>query len=86
MPSNHIQVPAGRAAWAPWNQRDGVNSFWPGRLIVPNEISRVLVINPGSTSTKFGVFTRNGAEWVSVVRHGDDELEQFRGRSALTQA
>jgi butyrate kinase len=53
---------------------------------VPNEISRVLVINPGSTSTKFGVFTRNGAEWVSVVRHGDDELEQFRGRSALTQA
>ena len=44
------------------------------------------MINPGSTSTKFGVFTRQGAEWVSVARHGDEELEQFQGRSALTQA
>lgn len=51
-----------------------------------SETGRVLVINPGSTSTKFGVFTRGGAEWVSVLRHDDAELEQFRGRSALTQA
>ena len=50
-----------------------------------SECSRVLVINPGSTSTKFGVFTRNGAEWVGALRHGDEELEQFRGRSALAQ-
>ena len=48
--------------------------------------SRVLVINPGSTSTKFGVFSRSGAEWVTSVRHGDAELEQFRGRSTLAQA
>ena len=48
--------------------------------------SRVLVINPGSTSTKFGVFSKAGAEWVSSVLHGDAELEQFRGRSSLAQA
>jgi butyrate kinase len=47
--------------------------------------SRVLAINPGSTTTKFGVFTRTSAEWVSAVRHRDDELEQFRGQSALAQ-
>jgi butyrate kinase len=50
-----------------------------------NENSRVLVMNPGSTSTKFGVFVRGGAEWVGAIRHSDDELEQFRGRSALDQ-
>jgi len=49
------------------------------------ESSRVLVLNPGSTTTKFGVFTRSGAEWVSAVRHRDEELEQFRGHSALAQ-
>ena len=48
--------------------------------------ARVLVINPGSTSTKFGVFSKAGAEWVTSVLHGDAELEQFRGRSPLTQA
>ena len=47
---------------------------------------RVLVINPGSTSTKFGVFSREGAEWASSVLHDDKELEQFRGRSTLAQA
>lgn len=48
--------------------------------------SRVLAINPGSTSTKFGVFWRTGAEWTTSVQHGDAELEQFRGRSTLAQA
>lgn len=52
---------------------------------VPHESNRVLVINPGSTSTKFGVFTREGAEWVTAIRHGDEELEQFRGRSMLAR-
>ena len=51
-----------------------------------SESSRVLVINPGSTSTKFGVFSKTGAEWVSSALHGDAELEQFRGRSPLAQA
>ena len=48
--------------------------------------SRVLVINPGSTSTKFGIFSRAGAEWVTSVAHSDKELEEFRGRSTLAQA
>ena len=51
-----------------------------------DENSRVLVINPGSTSTKFGVFLRTGPEWVTSVLHGDMELEEFRGRSPLAQA
>jgi butyrate kinase len=53
---------------------------------VQHESNQVLVINPGSTSTKFAVFTRKGAEWVTVIRHGDEELEQFRGRSMLARA
>ncbi len=57
-----------------------------GRFSVPNDDSRVLVINPGSTSTKLGVFSRTGAQWVTSVCHSDVELEQFRGRSTLTQA
>ena len=52
---------------------------------MPNESNRVLVINPGSTSTKFGVFRRDGAEWLGTLRHGDEQLEQFRGRSTLAQ-
>ena len=53
---------------------------------VSDESGRVLVINPGSTSTKFGIFSRAGAEWVESVQHDDAELEQFRGRSTLAQA
>lgn len=47
--------------------------------------SRVLVINPGSTSTKFGIFNGNGAEWTGSLRHRDEELEKFRGMSSLAQ-
>ena len=46
---------------------------------------RVLVINPGSTSTKFGVFTSSGPEWVGTISHPDEELAKFRGTSALAQ-
>jgi butyrate kinase len=52
---------------------------------VSDERSLVLVINPGSTSTKFGVFSRAGAEWVDSAQHDDAELDQFRGRSTLAQ-
>jgi butyrate kinase len=52
---------------------------------VPDDEKRVLTINPGSTSTKFGVFRRNCAEWGSVIDHPDDELDRFRGMSALAQ-
>lgn len=56
-----------------------------GEKAVPHQSNRVLVINPGSTSTKFGVFTKNGPEWVTTVNHGDEEIEQFRGRSMLAR-
>ncbi|HXS77480.1 MAG TPA: butyrate kinase [Terracidiphilus sp.] len=52
---------------------------------VPHQSNRVLVINPGSTSTKFGVFTKDGPEWVTTIHHGDEEIEQFRGRSMLAR-
>jgi butyrate kinase len=49
------------------------------------EQSRVLVINPGSTSTKLGVYTREGAEWACAIRHGDEELARFGGRPILAR-
>ena len=50
-----------------------------------NEKIRVLVLNPGATSTKFGVYTRDGAEWEHTIRHGDDEIARFRGKPMLTR-
>ncbi len=50
-----------------------------------NENIRVLVINPGATSTKFGVYTKDGAEWEHTIRHGDEELERFRGKPMLAR-
>ena len=49
------------------------------------ENSRVLAINPGSTSTKFGVFTREGAELERTIRHGDEELARFSGRPIVAR-
>ena len=47
------------------------------------ENERVLVLNPGTTSTKFGIFTRAGEELARNLHHGDDEIERFRGRPML---
>lgn len=47
--------------------------------------STVLAINPGSTSTKFGLYTRQGAEWVRTIRHGDDELRRFGDRPMVAR-
>ena len=47
------------------------------------ESGRVLVLNPGTTSTKFGVLTRTGEELALILRHGDEEIERFRGRTVL---
>ena len=47
--------------------------------------SQVLAINPGSTSTKFGLYTRQGATWVRTVRHGDEELRLFGGRPMVAR-
>ena len=52
---------------------------------MPDDKKRVLTINPGSTSTKFGVFRREGPEWTGAIGHRDEELDKFRGMSALAQ-
>ncbi|MGA9060147.1 MAG: butyrate kinase [Terracidiphilus sp.] len=44
---------------------------------------RVLVLSPGTTSTKFGIFTRAGEEMARNIHHGDDEIGRFRGRPML---
>jgi len=44
---------------------------------------RVLAINPGTTSTKFGIFTRAGEELTRNIHHGDDEIQRFKGRPML---
>ena len=46
-------------------------------------LGRVLAINPGTTSTKFGIFTRAGEELTRNIHHGDDEIQRFRGRPML---
>lgn len=48
--------------------------------------SRVFVINPGSTSTKIGIFGRESCIWTCTLSHSDAELERFRGWSAMSQA
>ncbi len=37
----------------------------------------ILVINPGSTSTKIAVFSGNLPVWAETIRHGAEELEKF---------
>jgi butyrate kinase len=46
---------------------------------------RVLAINPGTTSTKIGVFTRAGEEFSQTIRHGDEEIERFKGQPMLAR-
>ncbi|HTR27161.1 MAG TPA: butyrate kinase [Terriglobales bacterium] len=52
---------------------------------MPQGEGLVLAINPGSTSTKFGIYTRDGVELARTIRHCEDELAQFRGRAILDQ-
>ena len=56
---------------------------------LPNEVfkqsRRVLTINPGSTSTKIGIFNETGAEFERTIFHSDRDLAPFRGLSALAQ-
>ena len=41
------------------------------------------MLNPGTTSTKFGIYTRAGEEMARNIHHGDEEIERFRGRPML---
>jgi len=50
-----------------------------------SESSRVLVINPGTTSTKLGIYTHEGAEWERTITHGDEELARFSGQPMLAR-
>jgi butyrate kinase len=45
----------------------------------------VLAINPGSTSTKIGIFTRSGEEFSRTIRHGDEEIERFKDQPMLAR-
>ncbi len=47
------------------------------------EFGQVLVINPGTTSTKFGIFTRACQVLERNIHHGDDEIHRFQGRPML---
>ncbi|WP_034658761.1 butyrate kinase [Robertmurraya massiliosenegalensis] len=44
---------------------------------VPESINRILVINPGSTSTKIGVFDNEKSIFEKTIRHSNDEINQF---------
>lgn len=46
---------------------------------------RIFAINPGSTSTKFGIFANERPEKLWTVRHSDKEMDVFRGRPTLEQ-
>ena len=46
---------------------------------------KILAINPGSTSTKFALYTDERPVLVKNIRHSDAELAPFRGRSILDQ-
>ncbi len=39
--------------------------------------ARILTINPGSTSTKFGVFAGLEALFIKTIRHTNEELDPF---------
>jgi butyrate kinase len=42
-----------------------------------NEEVRILTINPGSTSTKFGVFVGTDPLYIKTIRHSTEDLERF---------
>jgi len=45
-------------------------------MVQPEEL-RILTINPGSTSTKFGVFVGTDPLYIKNIRHTNEELEPF---------
>jgi butyrate kinase len=45
----------------------------------------VLTINPGSTTTKIGVYANENPELVRNLSHSDEEMRQFTGKRILDQ-
>ncbi len=52
---------------------------------MPGDSELVLVINPGATSTKFAVYSENGAKFERNIKHAAEELKAFEGQSVLDQ-
>lgn len=50
----------------------------------PGEFT-ILAINPGSTSTKIGLYANERPAFVKNIRHSDAEMAQFRGCPILDQ-
>jgi butyrate kinase len=46
---------------------------------------KIIVVNPGSTSTKFALYDSDVPVFVSSLRHSEEELAPFRGRPILEQ-
>ena len=40
--------------------------------------ARILVINPGSTSTKIAVFTNGNVVFLKTIKHSAEELSKFK--------
>src|SRR6266567_4580646 len=53
---------------------------------MPDDNYRILVINPGSTSTKFAVYANDFALTTANLRHSDADLAAFKGLPILEQA
>ncbi len=52
---------------------------------MPRDERRVLAINPGSTSTKIGVYRGARAEWIQCLAHTEEQLAAYRRRPVLEQ-
>ena len=39
---------------------------------------KILVINPGSTSTKVAVFEGESAKWIESIDHSAEELKKYK--------
>lgn len=52
---------------------------------MPSSEPLILAVNPGSTSTKLGLFLGATQEWTANIPHGDDLLAEFRGRPIADQ-
>ncbi len=46
---------------------------------------RIVAINPGSTSTKFGLYVDEHPQFTKNIRHSEAEMAQFRGRPIVDQ-
>ena len=58
---------------------------WVGRKSCRTRVTASLSSIPDPPLPSLEYLPRPGAEWVTTVQHGDEEIEQFRGRSMLAR-